>query len=74
MQTNEIFLLAGEVMAQIATAFTEKGRAKPGADCSGGDVVDEISAARAPFADFVQEPWWDVAVARDGRDKTEGSS
>ncbi|CAN0307065.1 unnamed protein product [Ectocarpus sp. 12 AP-2014] len=74
MQTNEIFLLVGEVMAQIATAFTEKVRAKPGADCSGGDVDDEISAARAPFADFVQEPWWDVAVGRDGRDKTEGSS
>ncbi|CBN78619.1 conserved unknown protein [Ectocarpus siliculosus] len=76
MQTNEIFLLVGEVMAQIATAFTEKVREKPGADGSGGDldVDDEISAARAPFADFVQEPWWDVAVARDGRDKTDGSS
>ncbi|CAM9191439.1 unnamed protein product [Ectocarpus sp. 4 AP-2014] len=74
MQTNEIFLLVGEVMAQIATAFTEKVRAKPGANGSVGDVDDEISAARAPFADFVQEPWWDVAVTRDGRDKTDGSS
>ncbi|CAM9805426.1 unnamed protein product [Ectocarpus sp. 8 AP-2014] len=74
MQTNEIFLLVGEVMAQIATAFTEKVRDKLGADGSGGDFDDEISVARAPFADFVQEPWWDVAVARDGRDKTDGSS
>ncbi|CAM9789811.1 unnamed protein product [Ectocarpus fasciculatus] len=73
MQTNEIFLLVGEVMARIATAFTKKMQAEPGAD-GNGDVDDEMSAARAPFADFVQEPWWEVAVARDARDEEAGPS
>lgn len=72
MQTNEIFLLVGEVMAQISTAFAKDMRVKPGAD--GSAVDDDVSAAGAPFADFVQEPWWDVAVARDGRDEQDGSS
>lgn len=73
MQTNEIFLLVGEVLAQIASTFFSKGprpRAedKDTADTSsgGGDTDrDKLAAARAPFADFVQEPWWDVAVPRD---------
>lgn len=57
VQTNEIFLLVGEVMAQIAAAFA-----------GGSDDKDDdgrLAAARSPFADFVQEPWWDVAVSRD---------
>lgn len=52
MQTNEIFLLVGEVMAHIASKLL-----------SGGD----IAIARLPFADFVQEPWWDVAVPRESK-------
>ncbi len=57
MRTNEIFLLVGEVMAQIAAAFASD----PPADDDDG----RLAAARSPFADFVQEPWWDVAVSRD---------
>ena len=59
MQTNEIFLLAGEVVAQIvsSTAAAEKKQ--------GLDRESAVVSAQAPFADFVQEPWWDVAVDRD---------
>ncbi|CAM9381145.1 unnamed protein product [Hapterophycus canaliculatus] len=69
MQTNEIFLLVGEVMAQIATAYFSN---KPHGSSSCGSE-DILAAARAPFVDFVQELWWDVAVPRtdsdDGKDK-----
>lgn len=65
MQTNEIFLLAGEVSAQIAAGFAKGPRAGDTTDSSAD--TEKLAAARAcaPFADFVQEPWWDVAVPRD---------
>lgn len=50
MQTNEIFLLVGEVIAHMVSTF----------QANGGD----LHAAMAPFRNFVQEPWWDVAVSR----------
>lgn len=50
MQTNEIFLLVGEVVARVVSTFSKNGGV--------------LSEAMAPFADFVQEPWWDVAVSR----------
>lgn len=55
MQTNEIFLLVGEVVARMVAAFSTNG---------------DIAAARSPFADFVQEPWWEVAVSRDITDES----
>eukprot|EP00903_Cladosiphon_okamuranus_P016196 g14946.t1 len=61
------FLLVGEVLAQIAASFSKDPRTRTG-DAS-DTVVDPdniLAAARAPFADFVQEPWWDVAMPRDG--------
>lgn len=69
MQTNEIFLLVGEVLAQVAAAFFSQldphTRAKDTDGKSGDTEGSSLVAARAPFADFVQEPWWDVAVPRD---------
>lgn len=56
MQTNEIFLLVGEVIAQIVAAASDTAAA----------VDTDVVSARAPFADFVQEPWWDVAAPRAG--------
>lgn len=56
IQTNEIFLLVGEIMAQIATAFFS--------DKQPGGPQEILATARAPFSDFVQEPWWDVVVPR----------
>lgn len=50
MHTNEIFLLVGEVVARIVSDHI-----------SGRDMKD----AEAPFKDFVQEAWWEVAIARD---------
>lgn len=66
MQTNEIFLLVGEVVARIVSSFT--------AAAATGPSSSAIAAAQAPFADFVQNPWWDVAVAReeDGSVETRG--
>ncbi|CAN0450994.1 unnamed protein product, partial [Scytosiphon promiscuus] len=69
MQTNEIFLLVGEVMAQIAMAFFLD---KP--DETNHDACKQtLSATRTLFADFVQEPWWDVALSQtsssDGDEK-----
>ena len=73
-QTNEIFLLVGEVLAQIAAAFFKDPRtpteATPDSSSSGSSSdcnrdTESLAAARSPFADFVQEPWWDVAVPRD---------
>lgn len=81
MQTNEIFLLVGEVLAQIAAAFCKgrppRTRAEGTADSSSSSLdADKLEAARAPFADFVQEPWWDVAAPRDtcSQDAAHGSS
>lgn len=51
MRTNEIFLLVGEVLTQVVSAFVR----------TDGDLTD----AEAPFIDFVQEPWWEVAVSRE---------
>lgn len=51
MQTNEIFLLVGEVLVQVVSCFLRDG----------GDLMK----AQAPFADFVQEPWWEVAISRE---------
>lgn len=68
MRTNEIFLLVGEVLAQIAAAFSEDPPTCAGDTSDTVDAEDNLAAARAPFADFVQEPWWDVAVPRDGTD------
>lgn len=58
METNEIFLLVGEVMAQIVTAFLSS---------TNSDTADDerLGVAQAPFVDFVQEPWWNVAVQRE---------
>lgn len=69
MQTNEIFLLVGEVVARIVASFIAA------ADAATDDHHSSaITAAQAPFADFVQHPWWDVAVAReeDGGMETRG--
>lgn len=62
MQTNEIFLLVGEVMAQIASAFFKcASSAHNGQDkMSSNGARVAITAAIAPFTDFVQEPWWDI--------------
>lgn len=60
MQTNEIFLLVGEVIAQIVAAALPS-QPSPDMTTSAADLV----SARAPFVDFVQEPWWDVVVPRD---------
>lgn len=51
MQTNEIFLLVGEALARVVACFFRNG----------GDLTN----AQAPFADFVQEPWWEVAISRE---------
>lgn len=51
MQTNEIFLLVGEALAQVVACFFRNG----------GDLMN----AQAPFADFIQEPWWEVAISRE---------
>lgn len=76
VQTNEIFLLVGEVMAQIASAFF-RGSCQAEIDDDStikSDSVQDLAqdlaltAAVAPFADFVQKPWWDVAVSRDDYD------
>lgn len=69
MRTNEIFLLVGEVMARIASAFS-KGlpsvEAAASVDkCSSDSAQRTLAATVAPFADFVQERWWEVAVPRD---------
>ena len=71
VQTNEIFLLVGEVMAQIAAAFADGSSTSNGLD---GDDDSRIAAARSPFADFVQEPWWDVAVPRDDSSTGQGAN
>lgn len=60
MQTNEIFLLVGEVMARIVCSF----------HANGGD----LEMAMTPFHDFVQEPWWEVAVAHSSMEKDRGRS
>lgn len=56
MQTNEIFLLVGEVIAQTVAAAIPSPSSAP-------DLIN-LASARAPFTDFVQEPWWDVAAPR----------
>ena len=61
MRTNEIFLLVGEVIAQIVAAASPS-HPPPDVTTAAADLV----SARAPFVDFVQEPWWDVAVPREG--------
>lgn len=72
MQTNEIFLLVGEVLAQIVAASMSKDRRKRTGDTDDAAAAaafadaESLAAARSPFADFVQEPWWDVAVPHDG--------
>eukprot|EP00752_Nemacystus_decipiens_P011537 g10245.t1 len=72
MQTNEIFLLVGEVLAQIAVAFSKDPSTTNAADSNVDS--EKLAAARAPFADFVQEPWWDVAVPRDAVDAAPGTA
>eukprot|EP00903_Cladosiphon_okamuranus_P012228 g11468.t1 len=72
MQTNEIFLLVGEVLAQIAVAFSKDPSTANTADSNCDS--EKLAAARAPFADFVQEPWWDVAVPRDAVDAAAGTA
>lgn len=52
MKTNEIFLLVGEVIAHILATFASNG--------------EDLQIARQPYSDFVQEPWWYVALARTG--------
>lgn len=68
MQTNEIFLLVGEVVARIVSSF----KAAAAAASTRDDRSSAITAAQSPFADFVQHPWWEVAVAReeDGGEET----
>ncbi|CAM9352257.1 unnamed protein product [Choristocarpus tenellus] len=51
MKTNEIFLLVAEVVCQVVSTFLNNG---------------DVFKAQEAFRDFVQEPWWDVAVAREG--------
>lgn len=63
MQTNEIFLLVGEVIAQTVAAALPSH--SPNLNAAAVNDVDLVSA-RAPFSDFVQEPWWDVAAPREG--------
>lgn len=53
VQTNEIFLLAADVVARLIRRHESPDAA--GASFDG--------FARLPFADFVQKPWWDVAVS-----------
>lgn len=60
MQTNEIFLLVGEVVARIVTTFLSSTNT----DVDGDDGHGDLAAAQAPFVDFVQKHWWDVAVQR----------
>lgn len=52
VRTNEIFLLVADVVALILTQFEATG----GVDLAG---------AMAPFRDFVQHPWWEVATNPD---------
>ena len=58
-------------MAQIAAAFADGSSTSNGLD---GDDDSRIAAARSPFADFVQEPWWDVAVPRDDSSTGQGAN
>lgn len=77
MQTNEIFLLVGEVISQIVSSFlSPSSSSSPPPSVSIPTTTKTsssssfrgelpLSSAGAPFADFVQEPWWDVAIRRD---------
>ncbi|CAM9529101.1 unnamed protein product [Chrysoparadoxa australica] len=56
LQTNEIFLLVGEVAATVVLRAEEGG-------------YDEAEHAWEPFRRFVQEPWWEVAVDHDWDEK-----
>lgn len=50
-ETNEIFLLVGEVVARIISSYMKNG--------------NNVEDAEAPFADFVRGAWWDVVIARE---------
>lgn len=63
MQTNEIFLLVGEVIAQTVAAAFPSHPSSPDTTTAANNV--DLASARAPFVDFVQEPWWDVALPRE---------
>jgi len=62
VQTNEIFLLVADVYAGIIASIEKKN------SCS---LEEAVASSLEPFRGYVQQLWWDAAVAPLGSDPVE---
>ena len=63
-QTNEIFLLVGDIFAKICTAIENS-------DGFGEPRESSVTRALSPYSNYCRKLWWEVAIAPVGVDPVE---
>eukprot|EP00941_MAST-03F_sp_MAST-3F-sp1_P001838 g1838.t1 len=58
METNEIFILVGQILAHVFSRF--EGLWKRQSKVLKRSVLEVLEEAFSPYASFVQVPWWDI--------------